>query len=67
MSGVGRGVEEIREKWVRWVGREWVPCRMYGGGQGWKDILLLCSTWFDTAVSGLIGTYSFPLVGLDFF
>ena len=28
MSGVGHGVEEIREKWVRWVGREWVACRM---------------------------------------
>ena len=28
MSGVGHGVEEIREKWVRWVGREWVQCRM---------------------------------------
>ena len=32
MSGVGRGVEEIREKWVRWVGREWVACRMGGSG-----------------------------------
>ena len=39
----------------------------YGGGQWWKDILLLCSTCFATAVRGLIGTYSSPLVGLDFF
>ena len=28
MSGVGRGVEEIGETWVRGVGREWVAWLM---------------------------------------
>ena len=62
MSGVGHGVEEIREKWVRWVGREWVACHM-GVVRGGK----ISSSRVLVAGSALIGKSSFPLVALGFF
>ena len=42
MSGVGRGVEEIRETWVRGVGREWVAWLM-GEVRGGKKRSMMSS------------------------
>ena len=56
MSGVGRGVEEIGETWVRGVGREWVAWLMGEVSGGKKRSMMALAFSFRFAIAIDIAT-----------